>query len=81
MVQSTAARAVSEKVAAVDSAGHREVVVAVQDEGAALPHQGRALVRLGAVADHVAEAPDLLRTGSLDRLEHCFQGREIGVDI
>ena len=65
----------------VDRPDHRQVVVAVQGDRAALPHQRRALVRLGAVADHVAEAPDLLRPGGLDRLEHRLQGREIGMDV
>ena len=47
----------------VERAEHREVVVADQADRAALAHQGGAGVGLGAVADHVAEAPDLLGAG------------------
>ncbi len=60
---------------------HREVVVADQRDRAALAHEGGAGIGLDPVAEHVAEAPDLLGAGLLDRLEHGFQRGQIGVDV
>ena len=48
---------------------------------AALAHQRRAGVGLGAVADHVAEAPDLLDAGLVDRREDGLEGLPVGVDV
>ncbi len=52
----------------VEGAQHREVVVADQADVAALAHEVGAGVRLDPVAEHVAEAPDLLDAGGLDLL-------------
>ena len=38
-------------------------------------------VGLGPVADHVAEAPDLLDPGLVDRREDRLEGRQVGVDV
>ena len=38
-------------------------------------------VGLGAVADHVAEAPDLLDAGLVDRREDGLEGGQVGVDV
>ena len=43
--------------------------------------QRRAGVGLGAVADHVAEAPDLVDAGLVDRREDGFERRQVGVDV
>ena len=43
--------------------------------------QGGALVRLGAVADHVAEAPDLVDAGRLDRGEDRLERGQVRVDV
>ena len=40
-----------------------------------------ALVGLGAVADHVAEAPDLVDAGRLDVREHGLERGQVGVDV
>ena len=61
-------------------AEHGEVVVSDQAERAALGHQLGALVGLGAVADHVAQAPDL-STGAVDAGEHRLEGGQVGVDV
>ena len=65
----------------VERAQHREVVVADQRDRAALADQGGAGVGLDPVAEHVAEAPDLLDPGLLDRLEHGLERRQVGVDV
>ena len=65
----------------VERAQHREVVVADQRDRAALADQGGAGVGLDPVAEHVAEAPDLLGAGLLDRREHGLERRQIGVDV
>jgi hypothetical protein len=65
----------------VDLARDRKVMVAHQAQLAALGHQLGALVGLRAVADHVAQAPDLLDPGLVDRGQHGLGGREIAVDV
>jgi arginyl-tRNA synthetase len=65
----------------VERAEHRKVVVAGQAGAAALAHQSGAGIRLGAVADHVAEAPDLVDGGLLDRREDGLEGLPVGVDV
>ena len=52
----------------IERAQHREVVVADQRDRAALADQGGAGVGLDPIAEHVAEAPDLLDPGRVDRL-------------
>jgi hypothetical protein len=56
-------------------------VVADQRDRAAVADQGGALVRLGSVADHVAEAPDLLDLRGVDLVEHRLEGRQIAVNV
>jgi hypothetical protein len=56
-------------------------VVADQREVAAFAHERRALVRLGAIADEVAEAPDLVDSGLVDRREDGFERGQVGVDV
>ena len=53
-------RGAGREVGDVDLAGHHEVVVAGQAQIAALACELDAVVRLGAVADQVAETPDLV---------------------
>ena len=65
----------------VECAEDREVVVADQAERAALERQLGALVGFGPIADHVAEAPDLIDLGLLDRPEHGLKRRQVGVDV
>ena len=65
----------------VERAEHRQVVVADQADLAALADQRRAGVGIGAVADQVAEAPDLLDAGRLDRREDGLEGGQVGVDV
>ena len=65
----------------VEPAEHRQVVVADQAEVAALADQLRAGVGLGAVADDVAEAPELLDAGFVDRRENGLEGGLVGVDV
>ena len=62
-VHSAAAAALDGEVGDVDLAGHDEVVVAGQAEVAAAARQLDAVVGLGAVADQVAQAPDLVGAG------------------
>jgi arginyl-tRNA synthetase len=56
-------------------------VVADQTDVAAFADQLRAGVGLGPVSDYVAEAPELLDLGFVDRRENCLQGGLVGVDI
>ena len=65
----------------VELAEHREVVVADQTKLAALGHEAGALVGLGAVADHVAEAPELADAGPLDVGQYGFERRQVRVDV
>lgn len=65
----------------VDLVQHREVVVADQADVAAFADKCRAGVGIGAVADQVAEAPNLVDPGLLDRRENALEGGKIGVDI
>ena len=60
---------------------HGEVVVSDQAELASLRDQRGALVGLGAVADDVAEAPDVLDLGIGDVVEHRLERRQVGVDV
>ncbi len=55
-----------------------EVVVAGEADGRALAHELAALVRPRAVADHVAEAPDLVHAR---RIEHGFERMVVPVDV
>ena len=65
----------------VEVAEHRQVVVAGEADGAALLDQVGAGVGLGAVADDVAEAPDLLDAGRVDRREDGLERGLVGVNI
>ena len=80
-VHSTAAARGLREGGDVELAEHREVVVADQADVAALADQVGAGVGLGAVADDVAEAPDLLDAGLVDRREDGLEGGQVGVDV
>jgi hypothetical protein len=56
-------------------------VVADQAGLAVLAHQLDALVGAGAVADDVAQAPELVHPGVLDVVEDGLQGRQVRVDV
>ena len=56
-------------------------MVADQADLAALPDERRALVRLRAVADHVAQAPDPVDPRSVCFGEHRLEGGQVGVDV
>jgi hypothetical protein len=56
-------------------------VVAGEAEVATLGGELRAVVGLGAVADDVAETPDLVRVRLLDLGEHRLEGGQVGVDV
>ena len=65
----------------VEHAGDDEVVVAAQADGGALAHERQALARLAAVADDVAEAPELVDALLAGVLEHGLERRQVAVDV
>ena len=65
----------------VEAAERREVVVSYQAHVRPLGHEGAAAVRARAVADEVAQAPDLVGRVPVDRREHRFEGLEVSVDV
>ena len=65
----------------VESAEHRQVVVARQAQRAALADQLGAGVGLGAVADDVPEAPDLLDLRVGDRVEAALERGQVGMYV
>ena len=65
----------------VELAEHGEVVVADQAGVAALPDQLGAGVRVGPVADHVSQAPDLLDTALPGAGQHRLEGGQVGVYV
>jgi len=56
-------------------------VIADQADRATLAHQSRAGIGLDAVAEHVAETPELLHPRRLRRLQDGLEGRQVGVNI
>ena len=56
-------------------------MVSDQADIAGLPNRLGATVGLGAVADDVAQAPDLVRGGALDLLEDGLEGGQVRVDV
>ena len=56
-------------------------MVAGQAERAPLADQLRAGVGLGAVADDVAEAPDLVDLRLPDRVQAGLEGGQVGMDV
>jgi len=69
------------EVVQLQGAEHAEVVVADQALARVRPRPGAALVRLRAVADEVAEAPDLVGRFPPDRLGRRLEGGEVSVDV
>src|SRR4051794_15098467 len=69
------------EVGDVDAAGDDQIVVARQADRAVLAGELDAFLRLGAVADEVAQAPDLLHALALGVLEDGLEGRKVPVDI
>jgi STE24 endopeptidase len=58
-----------------------EVVVSYQADVRPLGHEGAAAVRARAVADEVAEAPDLVGRVPADRLQYRLERMEVSVDV
>lgn len=65
----------------VETAEHRQVVVAGQADVATFANQLGAGVWLGPISDQVAEAPDLLDTDLVDRREDALESGLVGVDV
>ena len=65
----------------VDRVGHNHVVVSGETGRRAGVDRGHAGVGVGAVADQIAEAPDLIDAGLIDPAEHRGQRGKIGVDV
>ena len=64
-----------------DRAGDGQVVVAGEADGGVLAHQRAAVVGVGAVADDVAQAPQLAGAGGRDVGEHRLEGVPVAVDV
>ena len=77
----TAAAAAGEKVEMSSSPSTARSWLPTRHTLAALGHEAGALVGLGAVADHVAEAPELADAGPLDVGEYGFERRQVRVDV
>ena len=60
---------------------HGEVVVADETHRAAFADQGRALVRLGAVTDDVAQAPGFVDACGLGAGEDRLERGQVGVNV
>ena len=69
------------ELAEVEVAGHRQVVVAGQADVGVLARQPAAVVGIGAVAHHVAQAPDLLRRAGPDVGKDRLEGVTVAVDV
>jgi len=69
------------EVGEIDLAEHAEVVVADQPDRGVLLGERAARARLRPIADHVAKAPDGVRTRALDGGQDRFEGVEVGVDV
>jgi arginyl-tRNA synthetase len=65
----------------VERAQQREVVIADQAGVAAFAGEHGAGVGVGAVADQVAQAPNLVDLGIVDRREDGLEGLPVGVDV
>ena len=68
------------EVVVTPHAARRLVVIARNHDGAGLPDQAQACVRVGVVADDVAQADDGVRPGRCV-VQHRLQGFEIGVQV
>src|SRR4051794_38803685 len=64
-----------------ERARDREVVVAGEHDVAARERELDAQIRLRAVADEVAEAPDLVDVGGVDGVEDGLEGLAVAVDV
>ena len=69
------------EIGRVEHADRGEIVVADQHDGRPLAHDVGTLVRLGAVAHHVAEAPDLIRRLGVDVGQDRLEGMKIGMNV
>ena len=65
----------------VDDPGHNEVVVPGQADGGSLVDHLHAPHGVGAVADDVAEAPDLVHLHGIDSLEHRLKCLDVPVHV
>ena len=80
-VQRAASAAPRENSSSEIASDHRQVVVAGQADRAVVAASSHAGVGLGAVADEVAEAPQLVGVGGLDVGEHRLEGVAVAVDV
>ena len=69
------------EVGRVELADRREVVVADEHDGRPLAHDVGTLVRLGAVPNDVAEAPDLIGSLGVDVGQDRLEGVKIGMNV
>ena len=65
----------------IDSPAHAQVVVAGQADRRVGGDQGHTRVGVGAVADQIAQAPDLLALARGDLLEHRLERVLVAVDV
>lgn len=72
---------VTAEIGDVEPAGDGEIVVPAETQCGPLAHEGTALVRMGAVADDVSEAPHLVRAFTQDVGEHGLEGVQVPVDV
>src|SRR4026209_1695725 len=68
-------------VSEIALAEYAEVVVADQPDRGVLLGERAARARLRPIADHVAKAPDGVRTRALDGGQDRVEGMEVGVDV
>jgi hypothetical protein len=74
-------RGVGGEVVDAELVDHHQVVIADQAEVTRLSSQRHALIRLAAVADEVAEIPDLVDSGHADVVEHGLERGQVGVNV
>jgi hypothetical protein len=64
-----------------DRAGHHQVVIARQRQVGTRADEIGALIGLGAIADQIAEAPQLVDSLGVDGREHRLEGSQIRVHV
>src|SRR3954468_7942559 len=74
-------RGIVREHADVDGAVHDQVVVAGQTDVGYLDHRTCACLRVGVVADQIAQAPQLFGALLLGSLEHRLERRQVAVDV
>lgn len=71
----------SHRIEAVGIDQCRLVMVAEDGQGGLADHQFEALVRVGAIADDIPKADDIIDTLSRNILKHGLEGFQIAVDV